>query len=114
MTLSYVLHRLDRVEQKLDSIISLLHQIAPILSLLQSQGVSIMADLSTIQTEVAANTNAIQSAITLLTQLSDLLHAAANDPAQVRAIADQLKANSQSLADAVVANTPSAPTPPVP
>jgi hypothetical protein len=73
-----------------------------------------MADLSTLQTEVSANSDAVQSAVTLISglaqQLKDAL--AANDPAAIQALADQLDANTQSLAAAVTANTPAAPATP--
>jgi hypothetical protein len=68
-----------------------------------------MADLSRLQASVDADTTVDQSAITLLTQLSDMLRAAATDPAEIAAIADQLDANSTALAAAVTANTPAAP-----
>lgn len=68
-----------------------------------------MADLSTIQAAVEADTTVDQSAITLLNSLAEQLRNAANDPAEVQAIADQLNQNSSALAAAVSANTPAAP-----
>jgi len=56
----------------------------------------------------SADTDAENSAITLLTTLASQLEAAKADPAAVQAIADQLNANASKLAAAVVANTPSA------
>lgn len=55
---------------------------------------------------VTAQTTVIQSAITLLNQLSKLLHEAGTDPVKLQAIKDMLDNNSKGLSDAVVANTP--------
>lgn len=81
-------------------------------TLLQGQAAMNQA-LTDLQAEVAANTNATQSAVALLqglkTALDDAI--AANDMDAVVAIRDSLHANTQALADAVVANTPAAPTP---
>ena len=66
-----------------------------------------MADLSALQAEVEQNTSAVDSASRLITGLADQLEEAmaANDPAAVQAVVDQLRANNQALADAVAANT---------
>lgn len=72
---------------------------------------ALMADFTALHDEVAANGDAVDSAITLLTNLSAQLADAANDPAEIQAIADQLAAQSDALANAVVANTPAAPEP---
>ena len=65
-------------------------------------------DLTNLTAAVTADTDAENSAITLLTTLASQLEAAKADPAAVQAIADQLNANASKLAAAVVANTPSA------
>lgn len=85
---------------------------------LTSQGVTVMADLTAITNAVEAEGSVIDSAVTLLGQLSAQLSAVANDPVAVQALADQINTESQTLAAAVVANTPAAPpadggTPPV-
>ncbi len=64
--------------------------------------------LDDIKTKVQANKDATDSAVLLLTSLSELIRANANDPAKLQEIADQLDADNQALADAVVANTPAA------
>ena len=66
---------------------------------------SMTKELEDLKAQVQANTDAEQSAITLLKSLSDQLTAAADDPAAVRALADQLKSSGDSLAAAIVANT---------
>lgn len=65
--------------------------------------------------QVTANTDTEASAAQLLGQLGDLLRANATDPVAIGAIADgltntsgALKSSADSLAAAVVANTPAA------
>src|SRR5664279_3289947 len=67
---------------------------------------SIMADLSVLTTDVAANADAVASAVALLEGLSAALAAAGNDPVALAALADSLSSNTAALAAAVVANTP--------
>lgn len=71
----------------------------------------IMAALDTLEADLAANTDVVASAVTLLDtlhqELADAI--ASGDPARVQAVADQLAANTQALADAVAANTDAAP-----
>lgn len=87
-----ILARLESVERKLDRILVLENQE--------------MADLTQITADVAANTDTVASAVALLTQLHDEIVAAGTDPAALAALASSLEANTQALADAVVANTP--------
>lgn len=70
-----------------------------------------MALLDTLTAQVKANTDAEASAVTLIQGLAAQLTAAAGDPVQVQALADQLKASAAALGSAIVANTPAAPTP---
>ncbi len=65
-----------------------------------------MADLSRLTAEVEESRTVQDSAIALLVNLSDMLRAAAGDPAEVNALADQLDAQTNALAAAVTANTP--------
>lgn len=67
------------------------------------------AQLDALTAAVAANTTVTESAITLLTGLhAKLLELLANgiDPVAVQALADDLSAETQKLADAITANTP--------
>lgn len=99
---------LDQVAAKIAA------QLQPQFTQLQQEGQSLMATITDVQTAVANETTVEQSAITLLQQLSQMLQAAlaANDPAQVQAVVDQINANAQALSDAVAANTPAAPATP--
>lgn len=67
-----------------------------------------MATLQDIVTHVQSQSTVDDSIITLLQQISQQLKDAnaANDPAAVQAVIDQIDANTQKLSDAVVANTP--------
>jgi len=67
-----------------------------------------MADLGPLTAEVTRNTEVDSSAIALLNGLSAQIAQLKNDPVALQALADQLKASSDSLAAAVVANTPAA------
>ena len=78
-----------------------------------------IADLQTafdaLSTQAQANVDAETAASTLLGQLGALLAANANDPVAIQAIADgmtnksgALKSSADSLAAAIVANTPAA------
>ena len=71
-------------------------------------GEKIMADLVSITAAVAAETSVVESAVTLLNSLNARLIAAGTDPVALQALSDQITANTNSLAAAVVANTPAA------
>lgn len=65
-------------------------------------------ELDDLKAAVAKDTEVDQSAITLLGGLKQKLDdaIASGNPADLKALSDQLGANAQALADAVVANTP--------
>lgn len=65
--------------------------------------------LNRLTSEVAENTTVVQSAITLLNNLSQIIRDSVNDPAALNALADQLDTQSNSLAAAITANTPAEP-----
>jgi len=67
------------------------------------------ADIDALKAKVTANTDATNSAVSLIGTLAQLIRDNADDPVELRAIADQLEANSQSLGTAVTANTPQPP-----
>jgi alkylation response protein AidB-like acyl-CoA dehydrogenase len=71
--------------------------------------------LAELKSQVEANVAAEASAVLLIKGLADKLASSANDPAAIAVLASQLKASADTLAAAVVANTPAAPAaePPV-
>lgn len=71
-----------------------------------AKGEQIMLDLTALEAQVQQNTDLEQGSITLLTGLAAQFEAAKGDPAKVQALADKLKASADSLAAALVANTP--------
>jgi len=91
-----------RIDDKLDRIVSLLHQV-----LKKENALSV--ELDNLTAQVKANTDAEQSAIVLLGQLSDLIKAAGTDPVALAALTAELDASKTALAAAIVANTPAAP-----
>lgn len=93
-----------RVEEKLDRILADLDH-------LHRHVEVVMADLTKIQTEVSENTSAVASAVALLDNLAQLIRDNATDVAALNELADQLDANSNQLAEAVVRNTPAEPPP---
>jgi len=68
-----------------------------------------MADLTALTAEVARNTEVDSSAIALLNGLAAQIEALKTDPVALQALADTMRGSSDSLAAAVVANTPAAP-----
>lgn len=80
-------------------------------ALLSSEG-RMTAELQALTDQVTQTTALEESAIQLITGLAGQLEAAKEDPAQVQALADSLKAESAQLAAAIAANTPAAPAPP--
>ncbi len=73
----------------------------------------IMATMVDLTAAVARNTSAENSVIELLKGISEKLKEAqaANDPTAIQSVIDQIDANTAAAAAAVVANTPTAPTP---
>jgi hypothetical protein len=67
-----------------------------------------MATLQDVQNAVAAEQTVVNAVTTLLQQLAAQLKdaIAAEDPAALQALVDQINANANSLANAVAANTP--------
>lgn len=68
-----------------------------------------MADLTTLEQEVAENKTVTESAVTLLKGLKAALDAAGTDPAKLKALSDSLSTQTDDLAAAVSENTPAAP-----
>ncbi len=70
--------------------------------------IKMAGELEALKAAVAKNTDVEESAILLLKGLKDKLDAAiaAGDPAALQVLSDSLGAETQKLADSVVANTP--------
>lgn len=88
------------MDAKLDRILLLLH------TLIRKEEL-VMADLSSLQAQVQANTEVEASAVVLIQGIAAQLAAAKTDPAAIQALSDQLKASADGLAAAVTANTSS-------
>jgi chromosome segregation ATPase len=91
-------------KQQLDRIESLIFNLA-------ERQHTMALDLTRLQAEIAENNSAIASAVTLLNQIADELRAQSGNQDAVNALADQLSGQSDALAAAVVANTPTQPQP---
>ena len=89
--------RLGRIEKALTHIIEKVEEMA--------------LNFARLEQEIAQNSDVIQSVITLLTQIADAIRDAAANQQKVEALATQLDAQTQAMADAVAASTPAAPTP---
>ena len=63
-------------------------------------------DITELQNSVSQLTDATEASISLLEQLGQEVRDAADDPEQVRALADQITAQAASLSEAVMRNTP--------
>lgn len=61
---------------------------------------------------VARHTSIVSGILALITGLANKLREAADDPDEVQSLADEIDAQSDSLAAAIVLNTPSADEPP--
>lgn len=70
------------------------------------------AALDRLTLEVSENASAVDSAITLITNLAEQIRDALGDEDALNALADDLDAKSQALASAVAANTPASEEPP--
>jgi uncharacterized protein YoxC len=91
---------------KLDS---LAQAVADLAQAVQTGQVKQMAAIDDLTAQVAANTSAEDSAVTLLNELAAMLAAAGTDPAKLAALQTDLKTHADALAAAIVANTPAAP-----
>lgn len=68
-----------------------------------------MAQIDDLEAELARNTSVDESVLALITNLLAQIEAAKTDPARIQAVIDKFRANDDSLAAAVAANTPAAP-----
>ena len=65
-------------------------------------------ELDSLTQEVHANSAVVDSAITLINGLAARIEDLKDDPTQMQALADELRAKSVALGEAVKANTPAA------
>lgn len=72
-----------------------------------TQGEQILATIAELREQVNRNTAVTQSAITLIQGLAQKIEDLKDDPAELQALADELRGSADSLANAVSANTPS-------
>jgi hypothetical protein len=93
------LFRGRRIERKIDVILRILDTFSHRLE-------GIRMTLVELEAQVAQNTAVEASAVLLIQGIAAQLAAVATDPAKVQALADSLKTSADSLAAAVVANTP--------
>ena len=76
-----------------------------------------MAEFAELEQEVARNKSVIGSAVALINGIADRVDEAvaandAGDNTKLAGLSNELRADSQALADAVAANTPAPPEPP--
>ena len=66
-------------------------------------------EMDELRAEVAANTEGDASAILLIQRMADKIDELANNPAELRAFAAELRASRERLASSVFENTPQEP-----
>lgn len=73
-------------------------------------GIEFMSvELDSLTAQVRANSDLLDSAVTLINGIADRIAAAGVDPAKLQALTAELKAKDDVLATAVTANTPAPP-----
>lgn len=93
---------LSNLDKKVNSILALVKEI-------KQREVIMATDLSVLQDQITETITIEQSAITLIQGLAAQIESLKEDPAALQALADQLKGSADTLAQAVIANTPAAP-----
>ena len=97
----HYIHRADESDLKAD-----IAFIKETLSTLVAQGALMAGELQRLQSEVQEMAGVVDSAVVLITGLSQQIRDLAQDPAALTALADSLDSKANELAAAVVANTP--------
>jgi hypothetical protein len=92
---------LARIEQQQREIIALLKQLI-------QEDTAMSQATDNLAAAVRRETDVVTSVTTLISGLAAQIKAASTDP-QVQQLADQINSNSDTLANAVTANTPAAP-----
>jgi chromosome segregation ATPase len=83
-----------------------------ILKEIKKMSAETQAAIDEMKVEVARNTTVVDSAKALIASLLSQIEAAADDPEEIRAIVESVRANTDSLAEAIPANTPPVEEPP--
>ncbi|HYG36110.1 MAG TPA: hypothetical protein VEC99_15070 [Clostridia bacterium] len=66
---------------------------------------NMQANIDRLRQAVEQQNTVVSSVKTMLSTMAQELRAAADDPEEIRRLAEQVEANNQALADAAVANT---------
>lgn len=85
-----------------------LARIEAMFAIMQQQELNAMAAIDDLQTSVTKENTVIDGAVTLLSQLSQMITAAGTDPVKLASLTQQIDAKTQTLAAAILANTPAA------
>ena len=105
-----IYRKLNRIERKLDRVAGQLHWVSMRLVQLKKRSHNVSLELDALAAQVQENTELEIAAIQLIEGLADRIAEAANDPAELEALAEQLKASASALSAAIIANTPADPT----
>lgn len=100
--------QLDNALSTLSGIVTKLDTVITSQDELVQEGEKMSAEIDDLTAEVARDRTVNESAVTLLNGLSAQILSLQNDPAALRALASNLRSNSDALAAAVVTNTPAA------
>jgi aromatic ring hydroxylase len=105
----------ENVEENTQRLVRIERMMKELLRAQQEIAIMAQKDIDALRQTVEANTNVTNSAMELLNGMAAQIRESADDPDELRALADQIEQNSKKLADAVVANSkqpvaPAAPT----
>lgn len=102
----------EHVEENTQRLVRIERMMKELLRAQQEIAIMAQKDIDALRQVVEVNTNATNSAMELLNGMAAQIRDAADDPDEIRALADQIEQNSKKLADAVVANSkPATPAP---
>lgn len=72
---------------------------------------TVQESIDNLRAQVGNISGKVDSAVALIVELAALIRAAADDPEEIQALADQLEAQATALGNAVVSNDPTPETP---
>lgn len=99
----------DTIEARLDRIELVLYRLQAAIKLLAKEERMAQADIDALKAAVERNTSVTDSAVVLIQGLAQQIKDAADDPAQLQALAAQIDKEAGELAAAVTAGTPATP-----